>query len=170
VAGTESLVVRFEVTIEAKSGLRGAARSTIVALAARPKGGTIDVDRIGAGTDSRIGSGPSSDATGGAAAGPVESLRRPRTCTYALSGNASINSRRRRISNSPFGDAPVVSSSCFSCATTSASVKARAPNVLMTFSNTEVRTTGFDLAGPSVRSTGEVIDADRAGAGPESAV
>jgi hypothetical protein len=128
------------------------------------------VDRIGAGTEPRIRSGASSETSAGAGAGPVASLSRPRTFTYAFSGNSSINSRRRRISNSPFGDAPVVSSSRFSCATTSASVEARAPNALRAFANIEVRTTAFALSGPSVRPTGEVTDVDRVGAGLDSGV
>jgi len=123
-------------------------------------GGAIGVNRGSAGSESGIGLvavegtgfNASSDSTS-APARRIASLRTPRTSAYAFSDNGSINLRRRRISNSAAGVAPVTSSSRCSSARTSASLKSRVSIAFKTFSNTEVSATGVALVGPLTSET-----------------
>src|SRR3979490_2583575 len=66
----------------------------------------------------------------------MAALSRRTTSTCAYSGNGSIRSRRRRISNIAVGDAPIAISRS-SCATTSAYVKPPVPYARNTFSKVE---------------------------------
>jgi hypothetical protein len=140
-------------------------------------GGAIGAGLGGAGADSGIrpaavsGSAPcTSSDTASAPTRLIASFRRPRTSSYAFSGNDSINLRRRRMSNSAAGDAPVTSSSLCSSARTSASVKSRVSIAFKTLSNTEVSATGVALAGPSAACVAGSVDVNGCGAGAESGV
>ena len=93
---------------------------------ARCGGGAIGAGRVGPGGDCKVSSGavsesafcaPPLDTAACDAARLFASLSRLRTLTCAYSGRGAINSRRRRISTSSVGDAPV-SSSRFSWAKT----------------------------------------------------
>src|SRR5258708_1308298 len=153
VGGAEYLALaRFEIAVQIESGVRSEVGATVVGLAGgalvRAAGGTTGAE-LGSGIRFIAASGSAMRVASGTAAGTstraIASLRRPRTSVYVCSGNGSINLRRRRISNSAFGDEPVAMSSRCSCARTSASVNAPLSDALTTFLNTEVSATGAAL-------------------------
>jgi len=129
---------------------------TVAGPSAACVGGVVDGDGDGGGGAAGAEAGVCSGAAPGteffvssataafAAASSFASLRSSNTFACAYSGNGSINSRRRRISKSSVGDAPVASSN-FSSANTSGHVKPPVSNARKTFANT---TAAGEVLGP----------------------